>query len=218
MALPNSPLNFVTFLNNLSIVHRVVQVREKEAFFLQGTPANDVFYLLTGRAKLTVISESGKETTVAIIPAKQFFGEEASASEGGGCRPVTCTAIVHCTAVRIERKEMLRSLIQEAAFAQLFMAFLLAQSMRAQADLVDQLSNSSEKRLARILLLMAAEAKPGQPVALIPEISQETLADMVGTTRSRVSKFMNGFRKQGLIDYKGRIWVHTPLLETMLGE
>jgi CRP/FNR family transcriptional regulator, cyclic AMP receptor protein len=207
----------IAFLNDSGVGYRLMQVNMRESFFLRGALASDVFYLLAGRAKLTVVSESGKEITVAMISAQQFFGEE-SASDEGGRRSTSATAISHCDAVRIERKEVLRLLGNESAFLQCFMGYLLVQCMRSQAALVDQLSSSSERRLARVLLLMAEATAPGGALTMIPEITQETLADMVGTTRSRVSKFMNEFRRRGVIDYKGRIWVHKRRLEAMLNE
>ena len=213
----SSPPSPVAFLAHSGVTYRLVDLKEKESFFHQGAFASDVFYLLTGRAKLTVVSNSGKEITVAMISAKQFFGAEACAAERGS-RLANATAVVHSTAVKIDRKEVLRLLRHESSFFQLFIASLLAQSVRSQADNVDLLSNSSRRRLARILLLMAETAKPGHAVALIPEVTQETLADMIGTTRSRTSKFMNEFRKLGFIDYRGRIRVNTKSLSAMLDE
>ena len=174
-----------------------------------------MFYLQTGRAKLTVISKNGKEATITLLGAGDFVGEEALAGAVGR-RLATATVITACTALKIEREEMVRVLQQEHAFSDLFLKFLLARSMRTQADLVDQLFNSSEKRLARILLLMAEFGKPGEPETLIPPITQETLAEMIGTTRSRVSFFMNRFRKLGFIEYNGRIRVHKSLLNVVL--
>ena len=188
------------FLTSAGLGRRIVQVRPKQALFSQGNPADSVFYLQKGRAKLTVISKSGKEATIALLSTGDFVGEK-SIMAVPGLRMATATAITACTALKIERTEMLRILHEEHAFSDLFVKFLLARSMRIQADLVDQLFNSSEKRLARILLLMAEFGKPGEAETLIPKITQETLAEMVGTTRSRVSFFMNRFRKLGLIDY-----------------
>jgi CRP-like cAMP-binding protein len=187
----------------------------KEAFFSQGHLANSIFYLQKGRAKLTVVSKNGKEATITLLSAGDFVGEESLAS-GAGQRLASATAITACTALKIEREEMIRVMHQEHAFSDLFLKFLLARSMRTQADLVDQLFNSSEKRLARILLLMAEFGMPGEPEPLIPPITQETLAEMIGTTRSRVSFFMNRFRKLGLIEYNGRIRVHKTLLNVVL--
>jgi CRP/FNR family cyclic AMP-dependent transcriptional regulator len=183
--------------------------------FSQGNPADCVFYLQSGRAKLTVISKSGKEATITLLSAGDFIGEESLAG-ALGLRMASATAVTSCTAMKIERDEMIRVMHEEHTFSDLFLKFLLARSMRTQADLVDQLFNSSEKRLARILLLMAEFGKPGEPEMLIPKISQETLADMIGTTRSRVSFFMNRFRKLGFVEYNGRIRVHKSLLNVIL--
>jgi len=190
-------------------------VKPKRAFFSQGDPADCVYYLQSGRAKLTVISSAGKEATIALLSAGDFVGEESMAGMPG-LRMATATAIAPCTAMKIEHGEMIRVMHEEHAFSDLFLKFLLARSMRTQADLVDQLFNSSEKRLARILLLMAEFGQPGEPETMIPKVSQETLAEMIGTTRSRVSFFMNRFRKLGFIDYNGGIKVHKSLLNVVL--
>jgi CRP/FNR family transcriptional regulator, cyclic AMP receptor protein len=203
------------FLANAGLGKRIVQVKAKSAFFTQGGAADCVYYLQSGRAKLTVVSKSGKEATITLINAGDFIGEEAIAG-AVGLRMATATAITSCSAMKIERAEMIRVLQEERAFSDVFMKFLLARSMRTQADLVDQLFNSSEKRLARILLLMAEFGKAGEPETLIPAITQETLAEMIGTTRSRVSFFMNRFRKLGFIQYNGRIRVHKSLLNVIL--
>jgi CRP/FNR family cyclic AMP-dependent transcriptional regulator len=203
------------FLANAGLGRRIVQLKPKTDFFAQGTPADSVFYLQKGRAKLTVVSKAGKEATITLLSPGDFIGEEAIAAVVG-LHMATATAITACTALKIERQEMIRVMHQEHSFSDLFVAFLLARSMRTQADLVDQLFNSSEKRLARVLLLMAEFGKPGEPEMLIPEITQETLADMIGTTRSRVSFFMNRFRKLGFIEYNGRIRVHKSLLNIVL--
>jgi len=203
------------FLANAGLGRRIVRLKAKESFFTQGSPADCVFYLQSGRAKLTVVSQNGKEATITLLKAKEFIGEESIAGPAG-LRLATATAITACTALKIDRMEMMRILHEEHAFSDVFLKFLLARSMRTQADLVDQLFNSSEKRLARILLLMAEFGKPGEPETLIPSITQETLAEMIGTTRSRVSFFMNRFRKLGFIDYKGRIRVHKSLLNVIL--
>jgi CRP/FNR family transcriptional regulator, cyclic AMP receptor protein len=203
------------FLANAGLGRRIVQVKAKQSFFLQGNTADSIFYLQKGRAKLTVVSTNGKEATITLLTAGDFVGEESIAG-AVGLRLATATAITACTALKIERGEMLRVLHEEHAFSDLFLKFLLARSMRTQADLVDQLFNSSEKRLARILLLMAEFGKPGEPETLIPKITQETLAEMIGTTRSRVSFFMNRFRKLGFLEYNGRIRVHKSLLNVIL--
>src|SRR5271167_688686 len=203
------------FLTKAGLGRRIVQLKPKEAFFSQGSQADSIFYLQKGRAKLTVVSQNGKEATITLLAAGDFVGEESLASVGE-LRMATATAITACTALKIEREEMVRVMHEEHSFSDLFVKFLLARSMRTQADLVDQLFNSSEKRLARILLLLAEFGRPGEPESFIPEITQETLAEMIGTTRSRVSFFMNRFRKLGLISYKGRIQVHKTLLNVVL--
>ena len=187
----------------------------KQTFFTQGDPADSVFYLQKGRARVTVVSTVGKEATITLLSAGDLL-EKRRWRRCLGCvwrRPLPLTA---CTALKIAREEMIRVMHEEHDFSDLFLKFLLARSMRIQADLVDQLFNSSEKRLARILLLMAEFGQPGEPETLIPKISQETLAEMIGTTRSRVSFFMNRFRKLGFIEYDGRIRVHKSLLNVVL--
>jgi CRP/FNR family transcriptional regulator, cyclic AMP receptor protein len=203
------------FLAEAGLGRTIIQLKPKQAFFSQGGSADSIFYLQSGRAKLTVFSENGKEATITLFAVGDFIGEESLASIGG-LRLATATAITACTALKIEREEMVRVMHEEHSFSDLFVKFLLARSMRTQADLVDQLFNSSEKRLARILLLLAEFGKPGEPEPLIPEITQETLAEMIGTTRSRVSFFMNRFRKLGFIEYNGRIRVHKSLLNVVL--
>ncbi len=205
----------VSFLAKAGLGRRVVQLNPGEAFFSQGHPADSIFYLNNGRAKVTVVSSNGKEATISLLTVGDFVGEESLASVGG-LRLATATAITLCTALKIEREEMVRVMHEEHTFSELFLKFLLARSMRTQADLVDQLFNSSEKRLARILLLMAEFGQPGHTEPLIPKISQETLAEMVGTTRSRVSFFMNRFREMGFIEYNGGIHVHKSLLNVIL--
>jgi CRP-like cAMP-binding protein len=194
---------------------RIVQLAPKDTFFSQGEPADSIFYLQKGRAKITVVSHTGKEATITLLNAGDFLGEEALAAVVG-LRLATATATTACSALKIKREEMIRVMHEEHDFSDLFLKFLLARSMRIQADLVDQLFNSSEKRLARILLLMAEFGRPGEPETLIPKVSQETLAEMIGTTRSRVSFFMNRFRKLGFIEYNGRIRVHKSLLNVVL--
>jgi CRP-like cAMP-binding protein len=187
----------------------------KQDYFTQGALADAVFYLQNGQAKLTVLSKRGKEATVTMLSAGDFFGEEAMV-EAGALRTSTASAVTLCIALKIERSEMLRALHDEHEFSVFFMKFILNRGIRTQADLVDQLFNSSERRLARTLLLMADFGQPGEPVRLIPHVTQETLAEMIGTTRSRVSFFMNRFRKLGYIEYNGRIHVNTSLLNMVL--
>jgi CRP-like cAMP-binding protein len=203
------------FLANAGLGRKIVHFRAKEPFFTQGSPADCVFYIRSGRAKLTVVSSKGKEATITLLAPGEFVGDEAI-SGTAGLRLATATALSACTALKIERNEMVRALHEEHAFSDLFVKFLLSRSIRTQADLVDQLFNSSEKRLARVLLLMAEFGAAGEPETLIPPITQETLAEMIGTTRSRVSFFMNRFRKMGLIEYNGRIRVHKSLLNVVL--
>jgi CRP/FNR family cyclic AMP-dependent transcriptional regulator len=195
------------FLASAGLGRRIVLMKATETFFSQGAAADAIFYLQKGRAKLTIVSEGGKEATVTLFSAGDFMGEECMCAIAG-LRLATATAITSCTVLKIERLEMLRVIHEEHAFSDLFVAFLLGRSMRTQADLIDQLFNSSEKRLARILLLMAEFGSAGETQTLIPAITQETLADMIGTTRSRVSFFMNCFRKLGFVEYNGRIRVH----------
>jgi CRP-like cAMP-binding protein len=213
--LEKPPFDAAAFLASAGLRRRTLQLAPKDAFFSQGDPADAVFYLQKGRAKVTVVSAEGKEATIALVPAGDFVGEGALAAVAGQ-RLSTATALTACTALKIGRDEMIRALHEERSFSELFIRFLLERSMRVQADLVDQLFNSSEKRLARILLLMAEFGKPGDPEQYIPKISQETLAEMIGTTRSRVSFFMNRFRKMGFIEYNGRIKVHRSLLNVVL--
>jgi CRP/FNR family transcriptional regulator, cyclic AMP receptor protein len=212
---PKIAFDAPAFLAEAGLGRRIIQLKPKQAFFSQGGPADSIFYLQSGRAKLTVSSENGKEATITLFAVGDFVGEESLATVGG-LRLATATAITACTALKIEREEMVRVMHEEHSFSDLFVKFLLARSMRTQADLIDQLFNSSEKRLARVLLLLAEFGKPSEPESLIPQITQEALAEMIGTTRSRVSFFMNRFRKLGFIEYNGRIRVHRTLLNVIL--
>lgn len=215
MTEPSTTFDLAAFLAKPGVGRRIVHFKAKEAFFSQGSPADSVFYLQKGRARLTVVSSAGKEATITLLSVGEFVGEESIAAVQG-LRLATATAITACSALRIERQELIRIMHAEHAFSDLFVAALLIRSMRTQADLVDQLFNSSEKRLARILLLMAEFGQEGKLEILIPYTTQETLADMIGTTRSRVSFFMNRFRKLGFIAYNGRIRVHKSLLNIVL--
>jgi CRP/FNR family transcriptional regulator, cyclic AMP receptor protein len=190
--------------------------RKGQTVFSQGDPANEVFYIQKGKVKVTVLSEQGKEAVVAILAADEFFGEGCLA--GQAQRIATVTAITDSVIMRLEKAAIVRVIHQEPAFSEMFIAHLLGRTIRVEADLVDQLFNSSEKRLARMLLLLANFGKDGKPEPIIAKISQETLAEMIGTTRSRVSHFMNKFRKLGLIDYNGGIHVHSSLLNVVLHE
>jgi len=202
-------------LEKAGLGRKIVELKPKQAFFSQGGPADSIFYLQKGRAKLTVVSTNGQEATLCLIFAGDLVGEESIAG-AVGLRLATATAITACTALKMETAEIIRVLHEEHSFSDRFLKFPLVRSMRTQADLVDQLFNSSEKRSARILLLLAEFGEPGEPEPLIPEITQETLAEMVGTTRSRVSFFMNRFRELGFIEYNGRIRVHRSLLNVVL--
>ncbi|MDR3728080.1 MAG: Crp/Fnr family transcriptional regulator [Terracidiphilus sp.] len=203
------------FLMKAGIGRKIVELEPKDTFFCQGDAADSIFYLQSGRAKLTVVSQNGREATISLLSVGDFAGEESLAAIPG-LRLSTASAVNTCTALKITREEMTRTMNAEPVFADFFLKFMLTRSMRTQADLVDQLFNSSEKRLARILVLMAEFGKPGVRDACIPPISQETLAEMIGTTRSRVSFFMNRFRKLGFIDYDGRIKVNRSLLNVVL--
>ena len=214
-AASNLKFDPISYLARAGVGRTILDLKPRENFFVQGDPADSVFYLQCGRAKLTVVSHLGKEATITILSSGDFVGEESIAAVPG-LRLTTATAINTCTALRIGREEMIQVMHQEHSLSDIFLKFLLARSMRTQADLVDQLFNSSEKRLARILLLMAEFGKPGESETLIPPITQETLAEMIGTTRSRVSFFMNRFRKLGFINYNGRIQVHKSLLNVVL--
>jgi CRP-like cAMP-binding protein len=203
------------FLAQSGLGRRIVVVKPGQALFTQGEAAESVYYLQTGRVKLTVVSPKGKEATIALLSCGDFVGEESLATVPG-LRLTTAVAMNACTALKIGREEMIRAMHEEHSLSDLFLAFVLGRSLRTHADLVDQLFNSSEKRLARILLLMAEFGEPGEQKTVIAPITQETLADMIGTTRSRVSFFMNQFRKLGFIDYNGRIQVHKSLLNVVL--
>jgi CRP/FNR family cyclic AMP-dependent transcriptional regulator len=207
--------NTATYLTTPGLGRKVVKYKPSEILFHQRGVAGSIFYLQSGRAKLTVVSNRGKEATVTLLAAGEFVGEESIAGSGQH-RTATASAVTACIALEIDRTEMLRVLREEPKLSEFFLKFMLTRGMKIQADLIDQLFNSSERRLARILLLMAEYGEPGEPVTLIPSITQETLADIIGTTRSRVSFFMNRFRKLGYIEYKGRIRVHKSLLNMVL--
>ena len=212
------PFETDIFLNTTGTGRSIIHCKEKEIFYSQGGSADSVFYLQNGRAKLTVLSKKGKEATVTLLTVGDFFGEESISGEET-VRPSTASAITFCIATRITREVMLRVLHEERVFSEFFVQFILTRGIRTQADLVDQLFNSSERRLARILLIMADYGKLSAPETLIPPITQEALADMIGSTRSRISFFMNRFRALGYIEYKGyngRIRVNTSLLNVVL--
>jgi CRP/FNR family transcriptional regulator, cyclic AMP receptor protein len=188
--------------------------RKRTPIFAQGSAADAVFYIVKGKVKLTVLSTRGKEAVVAILNSGDFFGEGSLA--GQPLRMATATAMSECSILRVQKETMVRMLHNEPALSELFMAYLLSRNVRIEEDLVDQLFNSSEKRLARILLLLTRFGKDGQHELVVPKISQETLAEMIGTTRSRVSFFMNKFRKLGFIEYNGGLQVHSSLLNVVL--
>jgi CRP-like cAMP-binding protein len=211
----NKSFDTAAYLSTTGTGRSIVRHGEKGIFFSQGNPADAVFYLQSGRAKLTVRSRRGKEATVTQLAIGDFFGEESMSGEET-LRTASASAITICLALRITRNEMLRKLHEEQVFSDFFMEFILARGVRTQADLVDQLFNSSERRLARTLLIMAEYGKPREPIKLIPPVTQEALAEMIGTTRSRVSFFMNRFRELGYIEYDDRIRVNTSLLSVVL--
>lgn len=196
-------------------VARTLTHREKgQIIFSQGNPADAVFYIQKGRVKLSVLSQRGREAVIAILGVDEFLGEECLV--GQPVRMATAAAMAPSSLLRISRKEMIRVLHAEHEFSDFFVHHVLSRSVRIQEDLVDQLFNSSEKRLARALLLLAHYGKEGRPETLIPSVNQETLAEMIGTTRTRVSTFMNKFRKLGFIDYNGGLQVHSSLLSVVL--
>ncbi|MGZ7056874.1 MAG: Crp/Fnr family transcriptional regulator [Candidatus Angelobacter sp.] len=204
-----------SFLATAGVGRTSLNLPKNHVLFSQGEPADAVFYIQKGRLKLTVVSDRGKEATIALLGAGEFVGEACIAA-AQPLRQATATAITDCEVLRIARKAMVRVLHEQHEFSDVFVSFLLARNNRIQEDLVDQLFNSSEKRLARILLLLAQFGKEGKPEKVIAKISQETLAEMIGTTRSRVSFFMNRFRKLGFIKYNGTMEVHSSLLNVIL--
>jgi CRP/FNR family transcriptional regulator, cyclic AMP receptor protein len=203
-----------TFLATIGEGRTILSLRKKQNIFTQGEKADAVFYVQKGKVRLTVVSTGGKEATIGIVSEKQFLGEGALA--GQLFRMGSAATLTDCDLLRVEKKAMLAALHREHTFSDLFVAYLLARNIRFEEDLVDQLFNSSEKRLARILLLLAHFGKEGAPETVVPKISQETLAEMVGTTRSRVNFFMNRFRKLGFIHYNGGLQVHSSLLNVVL--
>jgi CRP-like cAMP-binding protein len=203
-----------SFLATIGEGRKAMLFPKRHAVFTQGDPADAVFYLQTGKVRLTVVSKTGKEATIGILSDGSFFGEGSLA--GQLLRMGSATAMTDCAVLRIEKRAMVQTLHREQALSDLFVAYLLARNIRYEEDLVDQLFNSSEKRLARILLLLAHFGKDGVPETVVPTISQETLAEMIGTTRSRVSFFMNRFRKLGFIHYNGGLQVHSSLLNVVL--
>jgi len=211
------PFDPKTFLSKVNGGGRTIsKYRKNQVVFQQGDPAESVFYIQKGKVKVTVLSDLGKEAVSALLGIDDFFGE--GCLTGQSLRLATVTALTECMIMRIPKAEIISVIHKEPLFAELFIAYLLARKNRVEEDLVDQLFNSSEKRLARTLLLLANFGKEGEPEPILAKISQETLAEMIGTTRSRVSGFMNKFRQLGLIDYNGHIEVHRSLLNVVLHE
>src|SRR5579859_3698298 len=203
------------FLDTIGEGRKASLFQKKQTIFAQGDPADAVFYLQAGKVRLTVVSKTGKEATIGILSDGSFFGEGSLA--GQPLRMGSATAMTDCAVLRIEKRAMVQTLHREQTLSDLFVAYLLSRNIRYEEDLVDQLFNSSEKRLARMLLLLAHFGKDGVPETVIPTISQETLAEMIGTTRSRVSFFMNNFRKWGFVDYgESGLQVHSSLLNVVL--
>jgi CRP-like cAMP-binding protein len=214
----NGEFNPDTFLATIGEGRKMLAVPKKQTIYTQGAEANAVFYIQKGKVKLTVVSKTGREATIGILSRGNFFGEGALA--GQVLRMGSAAAMTDCELLQVDKMAMMEALHREHAFSDLFVAYLLARNIRYEEDLVDQLFNSSEKRLARVLLLLAHFGKEGVPEVVVPKISQETLANMVGTTRSRVSFFMNRFRKLGFIQYsgglEGGLQVHSSLLNVVL--
>jgi CRP/FNR family cyclic AMP-dependent transcriptional regulator len=203
-----------TFLDSAGLSRKVAEFRKKETIYSQGDPANTVLYIQRGGVRLSVANEAGKEAVVAVLAPGDFFGEGCVA--GQPLRTGTATAITPITALVIEKEEMIRALHHEHAFSDRFITYMLSRNIRIEEDLVDQLFNSSEKRLARTLLLLARYGAQDEPQRVLPKVSQETLAEMIGTTRSRVNFFMNKFRKLGFIKYNGGLQINTSLLSVVL--
>jgi len=208
------PFDPKVFLSKVNDGRAISEYRKDKIIFRQGDPSDAVFYIQSGKVKTTVVSEEGKEAVVALLGTGDFFGE--GCLTGQPQRLATVSALTECVIVRISKTDITRVIHEEPAFAELFISHLLARNSRVEEDLVDQLFNSSEKRLARTLLILANFGKEGRPEPIIAKVSQETLAEMIGTTRSRVSFFMNKFRKLGMIDYNGNIEVHSSLLNVVL--
>ena len=202
------------FLNSAGVARRIIEYRKSQKIYAQGDPTNTVLYIQKGEIKLSVVNEVGKEAVVAMLGRGDFFGEGGLA--GQTARMGTATAITPTTLLVIEKKEMVRMLHAEQEFSDRFMTYVLARNIRIEQDLIDQLFNSSEKRLARTLLLLARYGKEDQPQKMLPKVSQETLAEMIGTTRSRVNFFMNKFKKLGFIKYNGGLHINTSLLSVVL--
>jgi CRP/FNR family transcriptional regulator, cyclic AMP receptor protein len=212
----NKPFNAQDFLDSAGVARKVVEFHNKQTIFSQGDPCKNVFYIQKGGVRLSVVNSTGKEAVVAALEAGDFFGEGCLA--GQPIRIGTATAIAATTVLTIEKKEMIRVLHVEHEFSDRFISYMLSRNIRTEEDLVDQLFNSSEKRLARTLLLLARYGKEDKPQKVLPKVSQEMLAEMVGTTRSRVNFFMNKFRKLGFIKYNGGLEINTSLMSVVLHE
>jgi len=210
------PFDPATFLDTAAVGRHIATHQAKGVIFAQGESADSVFYIQTGKVKITVLSKEGKEAVVALLGPDEFFGEGCLI--GQPKRLATATALTKCVTMKVQMTEILRVLKDETTFAQMFISHILTRNARVEEDLVDQLFNSTEKRLARMLLLMANFGKAGKPDPVVAKISQETIAEMIGTTRSRVSHFMNKFRKLGFIDYNGHLQVHSALLSVVLAD
>jgi CRP/FNR family transcriptional regulator, cyclic AMP receptor protein len=208
------PFDPKAFLAKANVGRTISKYRKNQIVFSQGDPADSVFYIRDGKVKITVISEQGKEAVVAVLGSDEFCGE--GCLTGQLRRVATAAAMTECEIMRLEKEAVVRVLHDEPAFSEMFISHLLARTLRVEADLVDQLFNSSEKRLARALLLLANFGKEGRPETIIAKVSQATLAEMIGTTRSRVSHFMNKFRELGFIKYNGTLEVHSSLLSVVL--
>ena len=206
--------DFKTFLSTIDGGRTIATLTERQRVFIQGDLAEAVFYIQKGKVRLSVVSKSGKEATIGILKEGDFFGE--GCLTGQPLRMCSATAMTDCTVMRIEKKSMMDVIHREHSFSDMFVAYLLTRNIRYEEALVDQLFNSSEKRLARVLLLLAQFGKDGKPEVAIPKISQETLAEMVGTTRSRINLFMNKFRKLGFVRYNGELEVNSSLLNVVL--
>jgi len=221
VSIPRTPLKKIrlvdpsAFLAQAGLGRVIVALKKKQIIFSQGERAEAIFYVQHGKVRLSVISSAGKEATIALLGEGDFLGEECIANSQT-IRMATAESITGGTVLKIERKEMVRALHEQHALSDIFVSYLLSRNLRVQEDLVDQLFNSSEKRLARTLLLLAQFGKEGPPETVIPRISQEVLAAMVGTTRARVNFFMNRFRKLGFIEYNGKLQIHRSLLSVIL--
>jgi CRP-like cAMP-binding protein len=211
-----SKFNPSTFLATVGAGRTIDKYARQQVVYSQGDPADTVFYIRKGKLKVAVVSEQGKEAVIAVLGPNEFCGEGCLA--GQPIRMGTASALTECKIMRLEKAAFIRALHDEPALSEMFLAYLLERTIRVEEDLVDQLFNSSEKRLARALLLLANFGKDGRPEPILPKVSQETLAEMIGTTRSRVSHFMNKFRKLGFISYNGKLEVHSSLLSLVLHE